>query len=117
MWTVITFIIYCTACFQISATDKQRLYDVDLANWNYIELAKQLNIKPTTAYAVIRRAIHRNGPVTSPRGGARQQSKKISIVHVTVTVEIIEEHPDYILAQIKAELQLKLYLSLHYAIF
>ena len=59
---------------KISATDKQRLYDVHLANGNYIELAKQLNIKPTTAYAVIRRAVNRNGQVTSTRRRARQQS-------------------------------------------
>ena len=48
------------------------------------------------------------GQVTSPRGGVREQSQKINNVHVAATVKIVEEHPDYTLAQIKAELQLKI---------
>ena len=50
---------------KISATGKQRLCDVHLANGNHIKLAKKIKIKPTTAYAIIRRAVNRNGQVTS----------------------------------------------------
>ena len=57
---------------RISALNKQRLYDAHIRGDDYQELARQLGIKRTTAWAIISRAQGRNGEVVVPRGGRRQ---------------------------------------------
>ena len=56
---------------RISTTDKQRLEDAHARGEDYVSLDQQLNIKRTTAYAIIRRDGENGGIVSFPRGGSR----------------------------------------------
>ena len=49
---------------RINSTDKQRLVDAHARGEDYVSLAQQLNVKRTTAYAIIRRASENGGVVS-----------------------------------------------------
>lgn len=91
---------------KISEQDKQRLYDAHNRGEDYVALANQLNIKRSTAWAIISRAERNGGRVTRPRGGLRQQRKKVTEEIVTFLLQIINEHPEYTLQQLSDEVQL-----------
>lgn len=91
---------------KVSVVDKQRLYDAWLSGEDYVELARHLGIKRTTAWAIIKRANNRDGLVSVPRGGRRHS--KIDNEIGEVLAEIVEEHPAYTLHQMKSELQIRL---------
>ena len=52
----------------MSAVDKQRLYDAYQRQEDYVELAKQLGINCSIAWAMIKRADENDGQITHPRG-------------------------------------------------
>ena len=58
---------------RISVEDKHRLVDAHGRGEDYVQLARQMGIKRTTVYAIIRRAQENGGEVARPRGGARPQ--------------------------------------------
>ena len=51
---------------KISKVDKQRLFDSYNRNEDYQELARQMGIKRTTAWAIVKRAQENDGQVTRP---------------------------------------------------
>lgn len=93
---------------RIASVDKQRLYDAFLRKEDYVELAKQLGIKRTTAWAIIKRAEENGGEITRPRGGIRLTSVKVTDNMVETAVAITQEHPEFTLNQINGELRLRL---------
>ena len=90
---------------KISVLDKQRLVDAHNRGEDYVALARQLDIKRSTAYAIIRRAEENDGVVAFPRGGARPQRRRVSPALVEAAVNIVEEHPEFTLDQINSELR------------
>lgn len=90
---------------KISVLDKQRLVDAHNRGEDYVALARQLDIKRTTAYAIIRRAEENDGVVALPRGGARPQRRRVSPELAEAAVNIVEEHPEFTLDQINSELR------------
>ena len=93
---------------KISRQDKERLYQAHLRGDDYVELANQLGIKRQTAWGIVRRAVENNGEVEGARGGVRQQRKKVTERLINEAVLIIEEHPEFTLLQINAELRVRL---------
>lgn len=92
---------------RISVEDKERLLNAYQKGDDYQDLARQLGIKRTTAWAIIHRAILRHGVVALPRGGRRHHKIHDEDIR-NVLVEIVEEHATYTLEQIKMELQQRL---------
>ena len=93
---------------RISKVDKQRLFDSYKRNEDYQDLARQMGIKRTTAWAIVKRAEENDGQVTRPRGGIRQSRVKTTDETARVAVSIVEEHPEFTLEQIRAELRRRL---------
>jgi len=86
--------------------DKQRLVDAFKRREDYLQLAQQLNIKRTTAYATVRRAKENNGQVSKPRGGFR--GRRLSQQMIEVAITIAEENNVLTLQQINEELRRRL---------
>ena len=57
---------------RISVTDKTRLIEAYNRHEYYYDLAKHLNIKRGTSYAIIRRSMGRDGLDERARGGNRR---------------------------------------------
>ena len=93
---------------RILAVDKQRLYDAYRRNEDYVELARQLGIKRTTALAIIKRAEDKQGRVTRPRGALRLAYVKVSKETVETILATSEQHLEYTLEQINAEMRFRL---------
>lgn len=87
---------------QISNIDKERIIAAHRRHEDYTEIARHLGIARGTAYAIIRRA-ERNGAVSLPRGGAH--NRRLDGDMEDAIVSITEEHPEFTLAQINAELR------------
>ena len=92
---------------RISAQDKQRLVNAFTRNEDYQELASTLGIKRTTAWAIVKRATADGGQVERPRGGFRPENQKLTPYMRALCVGIVEEHADFTLDQINAELRLR----------
>ena len=90
---------------RISTTDKQRLVDAHARGEDYVALAQQLNIKRTTAYAIIRRAGENGGIVSLPRGGSRPQRRLVTQALIDAAVTLVEQHPEFTLDQLNTELR------------
>lgn len=90
---------------RICVEDKQRLVDAHERGEDYVALARQLNIKRTTAYAIIRRTEANGGRVALPRGGVRARRQRVTPQLIEAAINIVEEHPDYTLDQVNAELR------------
>lgn len=88
---------------RISTSDKKRLYDAHKRGEDYVELARQLGIKRTTAWAIINRAELNGGEVALRRGGARRTKVTEDLIHAVVG--IVELHPEYTLDQIIGEIR------------
>ena len=91
---------------KISENDKQRLFEAYQQGEDYIQLAKLLNIKRTTAYHIIKRAETNGGAVAKPRGGVRH-SKMTREMKNTIR-DIVERHPDFTIRMINEELRRQL---------
>ena len=89
---------------RISVTDKERLYAAHQRGEDYIELAKQLGIKRSTAWAIVDRAQKRGGQVAIPRGGLRPTCQIVDDDLIRAAVAVVEEHPEYTLNQIIEEI-------------
>lgn len=88
---------------RISTHDKQRLYDAHRRGEDYVELARLLGIKRTTAWSIINRAERNDGVVALPRGGARRA--KVTEELADTAVGIVERNPEYTLDQIITEIR------------
>ena len=85
---------------------KRRTIESHEAGLDYQETARVLGVKRGTAYYIVRRYTE-NGVVVRPRGGAR--IRKMDAAMDEVLVQIVEEHPEWTLTQLKAtQLQLRL---------
>lgn len=93
---------------RISALDKQRLFDAHMRGEDYQELARQIGIKRTTAWAIINRAQRRNGEVAVRRGGRRPNCVLVNDTMTETSVRIVEERPEFTLNQIIRELHVRL---------
>ena len=60
----------------------------------------------STAYNIVKRGLDNNGILSKKRGGARKE--KVDQRMKDQIVEIVEEHPEYTLDQINADLQLQM---------
>ena len=92
---------------RISEVNKQRIVDAHNNNEDYVETARLLGAKRTTAWAIIRRVLE-NGFVVRPRGGFRQGASKVDEEMKNTIVTIVEEHAAFTLLQVKNELQVRL---------
>lgn len=92
---------------RISEVDKQRIVDAHNNDEDYVETARLLGVKRTTAWAIIRRFLE-SGLVVRPRGGFRQEANKVDEEMKNTLVEIVEEHAAFTLSQVKNELQVRL---------
>lgn len=84
--------------------DKDRLIAAHERGEDYVELARQLGIKRSTAYSIMRRSTE--PPRQNTWGGRRR--KKIDDEMTATLLEIVEEHPAYTVDQINHELRLRL---------
>ena len=85
----------------------RRIYDAFLRHEDYVELAKQLGIKRTrpTVWAIIKRAEENAGQVTRARGGVRPSSVKVTDSMIEAAVNTPQDHPEFTLNQMLAELR------------
>ena len=91
---------------KISTDDKARIFQAYTRGEDYLQLARQINVKRTTAYQIIRRALANEGVVAFPRDGLR--SVKVNEDMVNSAKDIVSEHPEYTLMMINQELRLRL---------
>ena len=89
---------------RISNGDKDRLIQAHQRGEDYVELARQLEIKRSTAYSIVRRSTEPPRPNT---WGGRRRTKMDHEMRTTLQ-EIVEEHPSYTVDQINHELRLRL---------
>lgn len=93
---------------RIPDDDKQRLYDAYQRGEDYLDLARQLGIKRTTAWAIVKRADENDGEVSRPRGGVRLQRVRVSPELAAAAVAVVEDHPEFTLDQLNSEVRAKL---------
>ena len=91
---------------KISTDDKAGIFQTYTRGKDYLQHARQINGKRTTAYQIIRRALTNEGVVAFPRGGVR--SVKVNEDMVNSAIDILSEHPEYTLMMINQELSLRL---------
>ena len=78
---------------------KQTIIDAFRRDDDYVEAAKLLGVKRTTAYGIVRRWKEK-GVVEQQRGGFRLQRVKVDDEMREMAVRIVEEHPAFTLKQI-----------------
>ena len=91
---------------QISTDDKARIFQACTRGEDYLQLARQINVKRTTAYQIIHRALADEAVVAFPQGGVRSVKENEDMVNSAI--DIVSEHPEYILIMINQELRLQL---------
>ena len=91
---------------KISTEDKAHIFQAYTRGEDYLQLARQINVKRTTAYQIIRRALANEGVNTFLLGGVR--SVKVNEDVVNSAIDIVSEHPEYTLIMINQELRLRL---------
>ena len=87
--------------------DKQRVVDAFHNDEDYVEAARLLGISRAAAYGIVRR-FEATGEVALERGGFRQEVAKMDNEMAACLVDIVQDFPAYILAQINVELQRRL---------
>ena len=95
--------------FKISTYNKRRVSFKRIPctrGEDYLQLARQINVKRTTAYQIIRRALANEGVVAFPQGGVG--SVKVKEDMVNSAIDIVIEHPEHTLMMINQELRLRL---------
>lgn len=96
----------CVMYTKICEQDKRRLVQCFNGGGDYQQLARQLNIKKSTAWAIVKRANANNGVAAQARGGFRW--KKLDDEMMERVCQIVDDHPEYTLAQINANLRISL---------
>ena len=96
---------------KISTDDKARIFQAYTRGEDYLQLARQINVKRTTAYQIIRGALANEGGVAFPQGGVR--SVKVNEDMVNSAIDIVSEHLEYTLMMINQGLRLRLSDALH----
>ncbi|GFO48713.1 replication protein a 70 kda DNA-binding subunit [Plakobranchus ocellatus] len=91
---------------KICTADKTRIFQAYTRGEDYIQLARQIGIKRTTAYQIVRKALDHDGTVAFPRGGLR--SVKMSQEMLETVIAIVSDPPDYTLTMINQELRVRL---------
>ena len=89
---------------RISDELKERLIEAFNRGEDYVELARQLNIKRSTAYTIIRGS--EQPPRRNTWGGFRH--RKLDAEMIEEATDIIEEYTAYTLERILAEIRLRL---------
>ena len=84
---------------RVSTSVKQTIIDAFRKDDDYVEAAKLLGVKRTTAY---------DNVVQQQRGGFRLQRVKVDDEMREMAVRIVEEHPAFTLKQIIQELRVRL---------
>ena len=92
---------------------KARIFETYTPGEDYLQLARQINVKRTTAYHIIRRALANEGVVAFPRGGV--PSVRVNENMVNSAIDIVSEHPEYTVMMINQELRLRLPNAAHVA--
>ena len=90
---------------RISLDDKRRIIDAHNNGEDYEETARVLGIARGTAWSIINRH-QRTGVIARPRGGRR--NAKVDEEMTEQCVQIVENHPEFTLSQIKRKLELAL---------
>ncbi|GFN89463.1 NAD(P)H:quinone oxidoreductase-like protein [Plakobranchus ocellatus] len=83
---------------------EKRNYEVDV--FDYVDVARLLNVKRTTAYNIVKRAEQNHGQIERPRGGHRHA--KVTDAMRAVVRAVVEEHPDFTIRNINRELRTRL---------
>ena len=92
---------------RVSTSVKQTIIDASRRDDDYVEAAKLLGVKRTTAYGIVRRWKEK-GVVEQQRGGFRLQRVKVDDEMREMAVRIVEEHPAFTSKQITQELRVRL---------
>lgn len=82
---------------------RSTLYDTCNTGENNSELSRQMGIKRTTAWSIIKRADENDGQISRPGGGARQACMKVTEDMRQIAVTIVEEHPEHTLEKINGQ--------------
>ena len=90
---------------RISLETKHRIIDAHNEGQDYLEVARVLGVTRGTAWFIVRRH-QRHGVAGRRRGGAR--NTKVDKEMTAACVAIVEQHIEYMLAQINRELRLQL---------
>lgn len=91
---------------RISNDTKTRTVAAHNEGRDYQETARILNVKPGTAWSIVRRSQRNLGVGRGQRGGAR--NNKVDREMIDACVEIVQDHPEFTLQQIKVELHNRL---------
>ncbi|GFO46270.1 parathyroid hormone/parathyroid hormone-related peptide receptor-like [Plakobranchus ocellatus] len=86
--------------------DKRRIYESYVRGEDYVDVARLLNVKRTTAYNIVKRAEQNHGQIERPRGGHRHA--KVTDAMRAVVRAVIEEHPDFTIRNINRGLRTRL---------
>ena len=87
---------------RISDETKRRIIEAHENQGDYMEVARVLGVKRGTAWSIVSRFLA-NGVVARPRGGHR--ITKIDAEMIETCIQIVEDHAEYTLSQINAELR------------
>ena len=77
---------------KINIDDKRRIYESYVRGEDYIDAARLLNVKRTTAYNIVKRAEQNHGEIKRPRGGHRHA--KVTDAMRDVVRAVVEDRPD-----------------------
>ncbi|GFN84345.1 Dde superfamily endonuclease [Plakobranchus ocellatus] len=91
---------------KINTDDKRRIYESYVRGEDYVDVARLLNVKRTTAYNIVKRTEQNHGQIERPRGGHRHA--KVTDAMRAVIRAVVEEHPDFTIRNINRELRTSL---------
>lgn len=94
----------------VSSDVKRRLVSAWEEGQDYVQAARILDIKLSTARSIIKR-YQRGESFEDKRGGLREQALKLTPTVVQEIVDLVERHPDFTLEQIRQALGTPLSLS------
>ena len=92
---------------QISEETKRHIIVSYEGDEDYVLMARLLNISRQAAWQLVRRFLN-DGQVVWPHGGARAQVTRADEEMMAVAVDIVTDHPAYMLRQINDDLHQRL---------
>lgn len=92
---------------RISTDLKERLVLAWEEGRDFIEVARLLGINVTTARSIVAKYL-RDGNINDQRGGRREEWVRLTPAVVNEIVDLVEQHPDFTLEQIRGQLQVSL---------